>query len=81
LVCFPRFPARLFIWTGCYYRQSLIDVIQLVKTKIEPDFLELMKQIAEIQEIAYADDKDRDIVKILRFHNVTFMHGQYKDVL
>ncbi|XP_066926551.1 uncharacterized protein [Clytia hemisphaerica] len=57
------------------YRQSLIDVIQLVKTKIEPDFLELMKQIAEIQEIAYADDKDRDIVKILRFHNVTFMHA------
>ena len=57
------------------YRQSLIDVILYLDGKICKKFIELLKQLAEIQEIAYADENKRTIKKVFRLHNLTFVHG------
>lgn len=57
------------------YRQSLIDIIIYLDGKIGIKFTQLLKQMAEIQEISYADDKDRSVQKVLRLHNLTFSHG------
>ena len=36
---------------------------------------EILITLAEIQEILYAPEKERNVVKVLRLHNITFKHA------
>ena len=61
---------------GRDYRQSVVDMVGCLKKEdINPEYILLLKQLAEINEISYADEKDRSIQKIFRFHTVTFLHA------
>jgi len=40
-----------------------------------PCNLKILQQLCEIQEIMYAEEKDRTSKTILRFHNLTFLHA------
>ena len=57
------------------YRQSLIDSVMFLKGKINPEVCELLCQLCEIQEILYADEWLRTPQKILRLHNLVFLHA------
>ena len=36
---------------------------------------EILMTLAEIQEILYSSEKERNVVKVLRLHDITFKHA------
>lgn len=60
---------------GSDYRRSLLDISIALQGKIPQMFLNLLRQLLEIQEILYADDNNRNSATIFRLLNLTFLHA------
>lgn len=60
---------------GRDYRQSLVDMVGCLQSgDVNPEYILLLRQLSEINEISYADEKDRSMQKVFRLHTVTFLH-------
>lgn len=66
---------------GSDYRRSLVDLTIYLDGEMTDSYIKLMRQLAELQEIAYSGDDKRTGRSILRFHNVSFNHAVLMDEL
>ena len=60
---------------GGDYRRSLVDLTIYLDGEMTDSYIKLMRQLAELQEIAYSGEDKRTGRSILRFHNVSFLHA------
>uniref|UniRef100_A0A7M5VER0 Uncharacterized protein n=2 Tax=Clytia hemisphaerica TaxID=252671 RepID=A0A7M5VER0_9CNID len=60
---------------GGDYRRSLVDLTIYLDGEMTDAYVKLMRQLAELQEIAYSGEEKRTAKSILRFHNVSFLHA------
>ena len=58
------------------HRKSLLILCSFFNEKFTNSYLtETLMTLAEIQEILYSPEKERNVVKVLRLHNITFKHA------
>ena len=59
---------------GLDYRVSLIQLVVMLRNKINEQIYDILDTMCEIQEILYAGENKRSVETILRMHNQTFLH-------
>ena len=59
---------------GVDYRVSLIQLVVMLRNKINEQIYDILDTMCEIQEILYAGENKRSVETILRMHNQSFFH-------
>ena len=59
---------------GVDYRVSLIQLVVMLRNKINEQIYDILDTMCEIQEILYAGENKRSVETILCMHNQTFLH-------
>ena len=59
---------------GVDYRVSLIQLVVMLRNKVNEQIFDLLDTMCEIQEILYTGENKRSVETILRMYNQTFLH-------